>query len=84
MTDPAARLPELFAGFGRETTPDLVGYPVACAPQAWASGTIFHVVQALLRLEPAAEAPRLGPADVGPRITLHGVRVGAWHGDIHN
>jgi glycogen debranching enzyme len=84
MTDPAGRLPELFAGFDRAATPDLVGYPVACAPQAWASGTILHVVQSLLRLEPDTSAPRLGPTELGPRLTLHGARVGGWSGDVHN
>ena len=37
----AGRLPELFAGFDRTATPDLVPYPTACAPQAWATGAIF-------------------------------------------
>ena len=42
------RLPELFCGFTwrRLTAPTL--YPVACAPQAWASGTVFALVQASL------------------------------------
>jgi glycogen debranching enzyme len=44
------RLPELFCGFAwrRLTAPTL--YPVACAPQAWASATIFALVQACLGL----------------------------------
>jgi glycogen debranching enzyme len=42
------RLPELFCGFTwrRLTAPTL--YPVACAPQAWASATVFALVQASL------------------------------------
>ena len=42
------RLPELFCGFAwrRLTAPTL--YPVACAPQAWASGTVFALIQASL------------------------------------
>jgi glycogen debranching enzyme len=45
---PDDRLPELFAGFDRATTPDLVPYPTACAPQAWATGAIFLSVRTLL------------------------------------
>ena len=50
--DPHQRLPELFAGFDRGTTPDLVPYPTACAPQAWATGAIFLSVSTLLEIEP--------------------------------
>ena len=46
--DRGHRLPELFAGFDRATTPDLVPYPTACAPQAWATGAIFLSVRTLL------------------------------------
>ena len=46
--DPDHRLPELFAGFDRAATPDLVPYPTACAPQAWATGAIFLSVRTLL------------------------------------
>jgi glycogen debranching enzyme len=50
--DPAHRLPELFAGFDRASTPDLVPYPTACAPQAWATGAIFQSVRTLLGIDP--------------------------------
>ena len=36
---PLARFPELFCGFSRDPVPEPVQYPVACRPQAWASGT---------------------------------------------
>lgn len=44
------RLPELFCGFAwrQLTAPTL--YPVACAPQAWASATVFALMQASLGL----------------------------------
>ena len=48
--DPVARLPELLAGFDRATTPELVPYPTACAPQAWATGAIFLSVLTLLAI----------------------------------
>jgi len=43
------RLPELFCGFHRRddgSGPTL--YPVACAPQAWAAGAVFLMLQACL------------------------------------
>src|SRR5438445_4238097 len=45
------RLPELFCGFRRERRRGPVLYPVACAPQAWASGTAFTMLEAALGLE---------------------------------
>ena len=45
------RLPELFCGFQRERRRGPTLYPVACAPQAWASATPFSLVQAALGLE---------------------------------
>jgi len=44
------RLPELFCGFAwRQLTAPML-YPVACAPQAWASATVFALLQASLSL----------------------------------
>ena len=40
------RLPELFCGFRRRRDQGPTGYPVACSPQAWASGTIFALIAA--------------------------------------
>ena len=34
-------------------------YPVACSPQAWASGVVFQLIQACARLSVEAEASRL-------------------------
>ena len=42
------RLPELFCGFTRRTPNRPVGYPVACSPQAWAAGSPFLLLQAML------------------------------------
>ncbi len=44
------RLPELFCGFHRREGEGPTLYPVACSPQAWASGVVFHLIQACLRL----------------------------------
>ena len=48
------RLPELFCGFTRRTPNRPVGYPVACSPQAWAAGSPFLLLQAMLGLSARA------------------------------
>ncbi len=45
------RLPELFCGFQRRRSRGPTLYPVACAPQSWASGSVFQLLQAVLGLE---------------------------------
>ena len=45
------RLPELFCGFPRRPAEGPTLYPVACSPQAWASGAVFMLIQASLGLE---------------------------------
>lgn len=45
------RLPELFCGFTKRSISRPVNYPVACSPQAWASGSIFMILQALLGID---------------------------------
>jgi glycogen debranching enzyme len=68
--DPVDRLPELFAGFDRGTTPDLVPYPAACAPQAWATGAIFQMAATLIETRFAD--------DRWSGLRIHGAPVGAW------
>ena len=53
------RLPELICGFdrGAERGPTL--YPVACAPQAWAAGAVFLVLQSCLGLSVSAKESRV-------------------------
>src|SRR5207248_7276565 len=43
-------LPELFSGFPRQAGQGPTQYPVACWPQAWAVGSIFMLLQAVLGL----------------------------------
>ena len=45
------RLPELFCGFARRSHNAPTHYPVACSPQAWASASMFALLQASLGLE---------------------------------
>ena len=44
------RLPELFCGFRRRPAEGPTLYPVACAPQSWAAGTVFMLLQGCLGL----------------------------------
>src|SRR2546426_12525447 len=44
----AGRLPELFCGFERGPGAGPTPYPVACAPQAWASGSGYLLLQSWL------------------------------------
>jgi glycogen debranching enzyme len=55
----AYRLPELLCGFRRRPEEGPTLYPVACSPQAWASGVVFQLIQACARLSVDAEAARL-------------------------
>ena len=81
------RLPEAFAGFGRETLQIPVRYPVACHPQAWAAGAIPMVLAALLGLVPDGFERRLrivrpilpGFVDL---VELRGIRVGGLSADL--
>ena len=44
---PMFRLPELFCGFPRREDEGPTHYPVACSPQAWASGSVFGLLEAI-------------------------------------
>jgi glycogen debranching enzyme len=75
------RLPELYAGYARGPGAFPVQVPGANVPQAWAAGSVFHLVQALLGLR--ADAPN-GCLLVDPHlpawlpdVTLRGLKVGA-------
>jgi glycogen debranching enzyme len=75
------RMPELFCGLDRSSGQFPVHYPVACSPQAWASGAWFLLLRGCLGIY--ADAPRSTLRIVSPRLpagvehlTLRGVRVG--------
>jgi glycogen debranching enzyme len=81
------RLPELFCGFRRRAGRAPILYPVACAPQAWASGAMLHMLSALLGLKVDAasrtitlNSPRL-PESVG-KVTIRDLRVGGGAADF--
>jgi glycogen debranching enzyme len=82
------RLPELFCGFRREKGRGPTLYPVACAPQAWASATPFTLLEAALGLEFDAQRgeirlrnPRL-PAFLN-EVILRELRLGPSSVDLH-
>ncbi|MGH7726447.1 MAG: amylo-alpha-1,6-glucosidase [Candidatus Eiseniibacteriota bacterium] len=53
------RLPELFCGFPRRMGEGPTLYPVACSPQAWASGAVFMLLEACLGLSIDARQERV-------------------------
>jgi glycogen debranching enzyme len=53
------RLPELICGFHRRQNGFPTLYPVACAPQTWAAGAVFLLLQACLGLEVDASNRRV-------------------------
>jgi glycogen debranching enzyme len=81
------RMPETFAGFSRDAYGVPVRYPVACHPQAWASGAVVHLVAELAGLRPdgfgrrlLVERPRL-PSFVD-RLDLRGIQLGGERIDL--
>ena len=81
------RLPELFCGFQRRRGRGPTLYPVACSPQAWASGANLLMLQATLGLEfdPAKEViyfrtPHL--PQFLDRVVLRNIRVGNSYADV--
>jgi glycogen debranching enzyme len=74
------RLPELYAGLARRDSPFPVQYVGASVPQAWAAGSIFHLLRAILGLRPDAPSRRLYvhptlPAWL-PELLLGGLVIG--------
>jgi glycogen debranching enzyme len=53
------RLPELFCGLERRFGEGPTLYPVACAPQAWAAGALFMMLEACLGISIDAPGGRL-------------------------
>ncbi len=78
------RLAELYCGFDRQDTSEIVEYPVACMPQAWAAAAPLMLLQAMLGITAHAPTKTLGimqpnmPAWLG-RAELRGLRVGEAH-----
>jgi len=75
------RMPELYAGLAREPTSFPVQYRGANVPQAWAAGSCFCLLQAIVGIQADAPAGRLylDPAlpDWMPDLALKDLRLGA-------
>jgi len=81
---PERRLPELFAGFGREESSEPVRYPSACPVQAWSAAVMPHLVTILLGLVVAGSEVRLRPA-LPPgidRLEVEGLLVAGGRLDV--
>ncbi|MBD2665254.1 amylo-alpha-1,6-glucosidase [Richelia sinica FACHB-800] len=75
------RPPELFCGYELNGDNTPVHYPVACTPQAWATGSIFQLLQMMVNLVPDAQNNCLRIIDPAlpesiNRLSLHNLRVG--------
>jgi glycogen debranching enzyme len=81
------RMPELFCGFRQRPHEGPTLYPVACAPQAWAAGSVFLLIQACLGLDVDAVSGRICldrpelPSCVD-RLTLRDLSAGAATVDL--
>lgn len=80
------RLPELYAGIQREPGAFPVQYLGANVPQAWAAGSIFMLLQALLGIQADAPHGRLtvDPSlpDWLPEVRLSNLRIGKARLDL--
>lgn len=79
---PYHRPPELFCGFQRHDGNEPVQYPVACTPQAWATGSVFQLIQMMVNLVPDAPSNYLRIIDPAlpesiHRLSLQNLRVGS-------
>jgi glycogen debranching enzyme len=81
LQQPYLRPPELFCGYERTADNTPVKYPVACSPQAWATGSIFQLLQMMVNLVPDTRNnclriidPAL-PASINS-LALHNLRIG--------
>jgi len=75
------RLPELICGFQRSPGKSPTLYPVACSPQAWASGAVFLILQACLGLTIDAPNARLylyhtALPEALPSVRIRNIQIG--------
>ena len=81
------RIPELFCGFSRRRGRAPTLYPVACSPQAWASASVFLLLQACLGLQIDAAGKRVffeGPylPDSLENVRIRNLQVGTGSVDL--
>jgi glycogen debranching enzyme len=85
---PEFRMPELFCGFPRRAGEGPVRFPSACTPQAWASGSVFLLLQACLGIDIDARAkvvtvrrPHL--PDWLEAVTVRELSIGGTRASLH-
>jgi glycogen debranching enzyme len=80
------RLPELYAGVPRAEGTFPVQYLGANVPQAWAAGSVFHLLRAILGLDPDAQKKQLTVDPILPKwlpdVTIHNLKVGKARVDL--
>jgi len=81
LAQPYQRPPELFCGYEHDGFSTPVQYPVACSPQAWASGTIFQLITMMVNLVPNASGNQLHIIDPAllssiSRLSIKNLRIG--------
>jgi glycogen debranching enzyme len=81
------RMPELFCGFDRVPGEGPVAHPIACAPQAWAAGSVLLLLRTSLGIDVSSTEgrvvltrPRL-PLDRG-EIQIHDLQVAGGSVDL--
>ena len=84
---PYHRPPELFCGYERIDGSSPIQYPIACSPQAWATGTVFQLLQTIVNLVPDAPGntvrildPAL-PANIR-QLSFKNLRIGTTSLDL--
>jgi glycogen debranching enzyme len=81
------RLPELYCGFPRRPSQGPIEYPLACAPQSWAAGSVFLLLRACMGLTIDAAKKQISlirpvlPTFL-PELEIDGLRVGDASVDI--
>jgi glycogen debranching enzyme len=81
------RLPELFCGLDRRPGEGPTLYPVACAPQAWAAGSVYLLLQACLGICASAVQNTITFAqpclpEVIPQLWIKNLRVASASVDL--
>lgn len=79
---PYYRPPELFCGYERAPNSPPVRYPVACSPQAWATGSIFQAIETIVNLAPDAPGNYLRVIDPAlpnfiNQLSIRNLRIGS-------
>jgi glycogen debranching enzyme len=81
LQQPYCRPPELLCGYDRSEGKNPIQYPVACSPQAWASGSIFQLIQMIANLVPDAPSNCVHIIDPAlpesiQQLSLENLRIG--------